>query len=655
MVLPITSQKPIDKAFQNPDLLPVPDLLQKQLRREKAFGEGTIVGSVVKAVSDPDAGLDNPFIPFSERDQEQTQSLLTAEEATKQFGIDGRLQFKAPVSAESAVKRKQSVERRMVIEQQLQMADEQNTLLDKIGFFFTGDAVGQAVDLPFYALLGPELGAARAMGLSRAIGSRSIAAAITTNPVARSAIRSGLERAVIGGAEGLAAQPFVKGNFEYFGLDYGIEDAVVDVLFGAGLDVGFNAIPVGLKLNKAVGRAQFQKQAFRDSVTNINTIFGVAEQQLQSGANPASNLVQSMIKLDQAITLRRLDENNIYHSDFIYRQDLNNLDPQTAVRVNERLHVESLIPSERVQSPDRIIELADKQPHRVKSFSELHQSILSKADLSNSVIKFSDLVDSLRGVLNASGLSKTQFRKFLETEFGLVVKSNRDTVNLKKAISIANKIQNDTDVRARKLNATDENLFPLLSGLKNRLKELRSLADLKQKDFIDRFKKARFKVESDPELSNVKLKDFEKLSPEKQAMVLDYLQFLQEGNINRTELDEILSGNKQTFQLIQERMRWHKNTVDNLTAEQAYDNVRQNLESTVSDRVDNFLLEKIDELPEQIDDSYIQEQIDISSKYLTPEELDTVTKEQIIQDKIIDDFAEAQDLVTRCVIRGGIV
>ena len=41
--------------------------------------------------------------------------------------------------------------------------------------------------------------------------------------------------------------------------------------------------------------------------------------------------------------------------------------------------------------------------------------------------------------------------------------------------------------------------------------------------------------------------------------------------------------------------------------------------------------------------------------YLTEEELDMITKEQIIEDKLIDDFAEAQDLVTRCVVRGGII
>jgi uncharacterized protein YdhG (YjbR/CyaY superfamily) len=651
MVLPITSQKPIDLGLQNPDLLPAVDTRQKDLRRERSFGEGSIVGSITRGIFDPDIKLNNTLVA---QDFEPKREQLTPEEANKRFGIEGRLQFKTPVSVESALQRKQNVERRMVIEKQLELADQQNTLVDKIGFFFTGDLVGQAVDTPFYAILGPELGAARAMGLSRAIGSRTIANALVKNPVARSAVRSGLERAVIGGAEGLAAQPFTKGNYDYFGLDYGVEDAATDVLFGAGLDVGFNALPVASRLKKAVTRGQYQKQAFRDSINNISTIFSVAEQQLQAGINPGVNMLESMIKLDQAVTLRRLDENNIYHSDFVYRQDFDSLDPETAAMVNERLHTEALIPNDRVQSPERIIELADKQPHRIKSFSDLHQSIIAKADLGSRAIKFSDLVETLRGVLQSANLSKTQFRKFLETEYGLVVKSNRETVDLKKALSIANKIQNDTEISLRKANALDENLFPELSTLKNRLKKLPSLAKLKQKEFIEKFKKARFKVENDPDLNNIKLKDFNKLSPEKQASVLDYLQFLQEGNIHRSEIDELLSGNKEVFALIQERIKWNKLAVDKLTTEQAYDNVRQAMGSFEPEKADGILLEKLDDLPDEINDSFIEEQIDISSKFLTEEELDKIIKEQILEDKVIDDYAEAKEMAMRCAMRKGV-
>lgn len=655
MVLPIASPRPIDAALSNPDFLPVPNSVQGALRREKAFGEGTIVGALTKFVTDPDAGKDNLFIPFSERTQEETEQLITPEEANKQFGIKGRLDFKTPVSVEGALKRKQSVERQMIIEEQVQIADEQNTLGDKVKFFFTADVIGQAVDLPFYAILGPELGAARALGLSRMIGSKTIANAVTSNPVARSAIRSGIERGFIGGAETVVAQPFIKSNYDYFGLDYGIEDAVTDVLFGAGLDVGINSIGVGLQLKKAVSKAQYRNQAFRDSVTDMRTIFGVAEQQMRSENSSLPNLIESVIKLDQSNNLRAIDDGNIYHSDFIYRQDFSNLDPDTIASVNERLHTETLIPQDRIQSSSRIVELAEKQPHRIKSFSDLHQDIISKSDLGSKTIKYSDFFDSLKALVNLNNLSKTQFRAVLKNDFGLDITSNRDLVDINKAIDIANQIQNNTDINLRKTNATTEDLLPTLSKLKARLKELPSLANLKSKEFIERFKRARFKVENDPSINKVTLKDFEKLTPEKQADILDYLQFLQEGNIQRSEIDELLSGNKQVFENIKSRIEWNRTVVDNLTTDQAYNNVRKALETIANDRPDKFLLEPIEDIPGIVDDAFIQEQIDINTKYLTEEELDMITKEQIIEDKLIDDFAEAQDLVTRCVMRGGIV
>lgn len=652
MVLPIVTKRKIDPGLQDPDLLAVPLGLQRRLTAEKVFTGDTVVGFGSRLISDiVQAGKDANFGLTSKEDPVKKQKILTAEEANQRFGISDRLRFNTPVSEEAAQRKQIRIQKQMIIEQQLSFGDEQNTLGDKINLFFTGALPVQAVDSPLMELKiwGT---AARALKIGRgfeAVGG-SLAKGALKNPFIKAGIKNGLETA--------AMQPFIKANYDYYGLDYGISEATQDVLFGTGIGVGLKALGVAFHapkiLRKRQTRLDLRKEVIREHLSsNINGLMGVINKTFTTN-NPSSipDMVSSIIALDHHISMRRLDDNGLFHSDFVLRQDLDSLSPEMKFNINERLHTESIIPSSRINSPDRIANLAETQPYRFKEFPELHQRILQKIDPTTKAITYKDLVDILKSALNKTDLSNNQFKKLIAQEFGIKTKRNRDLISTKEAFTIANLLDNKARLAARKAGASAEDLIPALKSFREQLKAQPSITKYKNiNDFIKDFKKAKHAVFKDPELSSKTLKEFSKLTDIEQAKILNYLRFIQEADISGAEMDQLLSGNRQMFKLIQERAKFKKEVIDSNPPQEAYDLVRQNMRKLDDDSVDpDFLhtddpdLRKGDELTEDI--------IDRHRAYLTEDEIIELETQNKLEEKIIDDHAEANELVARCLTRG---
>jgi hypothetical protein len=671
MVLPIVAPKRQELGYQNPDLLALEIDKQAELERESSF-KSTAIGFAANLFNNTpnlEAASDDfkQSAYYKAAVKREPSVSLTTEEANNRFGIKDRLNFKTPVSEAYAEDRRNKVQRQIIIEQQLALADSENSLIDKAHLLITGSLAAQVVDTPVYMALGLESLVGRGLGMTALARTGKLGSAIGKSRFLRAAITGGVETA--------AVQPLIGQTMDYYGIDYGIKEATTDILIGAGLE---GTIGKGLNLIKrAQGRARlkkfgeynkmglsignvldsyYQRTVQVEHMAQARELSAMVQQSFQSSnATNVPDLVQALISLDHGVNTRRLDDRGFYHSDFAYRQDLNSLDPQTRTMVNERIQTETIIPSNRLNSPDRIAQIAENQPHRLTEFPDVHQKIAKLS--SEGSVKFSDLADALGSILETAGLSKTKLRNLIKSDFGIDIQSNRDLIDVRQAYAIANKIDNDLTANKRKTLASEKDLLPLLQGFKDRLRALPSIADMKLKKFIDTFNSAKDDLFKNKKLLTVTLEDFQKLSDVNQNRILNYIRFFQEGDISRAEMDDILSGDIGTWKLIKERINYKKKYIDTMPTQQAYDTLRNNYESLVQDTLPVEMLREeptLRQVDEDFDmpDSEVKLEIERKKLLLTEDEIRQFEIENTKDLQVLEYEKETREIVARCFLRG---
>lgn len=470
--------------------------------------------------------------------------VLTPEEANEEYGIEGSLSFKEPVSRELAQRKYQRMRKGQLIDGFLQQAQQQDTSLLR-GIRDFGNALGvQAFDPVNYI---PATRALKLHKYSKALsGARGFLAQRTTSGVIDGAIGN------------LAVTPFAAMQYKKYGMQYDVADAINEVMMGGFIGGGFGAIS-GIAGSRALGKMRSQArhrkglhrqyEALRNQVSpetrsHLDDIVSIAERE----GRPITNdeMISVAKVFDEQSAYKESNSGNVYTGQTLLRTDPRFLSADEKALLLREVSNSNFFTSRNI-GLDEVFVTKRKLPKHLEilksKLGSLEGTVTLKNLLDGTGTKIKDLEPTLR-------------------EFGIKAEG-KALLNAEQAFEINDVIRGALDEQSVK--------FEKIAEYQQRLLNSESINELP----FEQFKKEISNLIDEFKDSDLNIKNLDELPVDKQIRALKLLRALSEGNLTKKQLADLFSKTELGIRDLYDNALMNRTIKDTIPLDKALDNVKR--------------------------------------------------------------------------------
>lgn len=635
-MIPFNTRPQRNADIQFEENIEVPRGLQSALVGDSTFNQHNALVQFASAVN-----------PFDEETRETFtfDKKITPEIANEKYGIEGKLDFKLPITERFANVKRQKILKQEIANEYLNRAAQTNNAGDNALNLLVGLGALSTDPLNFINPRGPIGAIYAAVKKTRFAKPVSIA---LRNPVLRGGIGG-----VTGNIAGLPISYIQSGDL---GEEYGYGDAALDIAAGGVFGSALGAAKLGIK-GPGLAALREQRAAQRAFLRGMDqktlgNILSIADSASTVGGEIGVDLVQAMAKLADEVDGRPI-RNNFYQGDYVYRTNFDKLTPGNRAIVADTVFNKQLIPDSEFSSFGRVYNLFENQPHRITEINPILGKIVKATGTREGAIDFNSL-NNILSELHGGELNTANVKAILQENTGVVQVSKRNKIAATDAFELFSRIKETMRRKGIGAKATSDPL-DLLKDLQTTLRDKGNLLDTGFETFKKKFLSLKAAIDQRADLRGIDLFDFEKLPVEDKKLLTDYLRFFQIADVDDEILSNLLKGKGDAIKEIFESAKMNTLLKDTITPEQATTVATNSLRNTLEEvqpieltnqfagykNVDNFIM----------DERFMDEQL----KYLETKAgddanikaLDEALDEQVKVE--IDEVMEANKRAVICV------
>jgi hypothetical protein len=573
-------------------------------------------------------GVESSFMrPLSE------DKILTPEQANEEWGIDGVLQFQEPISIGDARRKSTAVHKDREREAYIARAAQNESLLGKVGNLGLALA-SMATDVTNYAPVGTGVfKGLRALGLAKA---GSLTAKVLKSPIGHGAVDA------MGGT--LLAQPAVYMNHQNLALDYGLEDALLDIGTAGVFGTGTGTLGSMVRTKAVRGKRTARLADFSERLANAKKDVDAAQVAMgtqlteearvdltnyltavnKDGGIPEPEMIRAILKAGSIAEDLTPNNSTTFLNNVIGKVDLDDLRSPDTRRLLETARTSSLIPENFFSDPKRVFDLTAKG--RGVELPGLIRTLAEKLGSLEGVITARDFGDLVK---NSGLIDKARFegKGFFRELAGLLgeerVKAS-DTLTAKQVFALVEELE-AKEVASKAFD--DPANLQALKEFQSELKLARSNTDIGYDTYKSRFRKSKKFISENPEYRKLKITDLQKLNPSERKQVMDFLKFFDEANPTESQLAAALRGKDDAIRELYQQAQLNniknsiseKDALDIISRKIAKGNFAQEVAISPAARLGNENIKIADD--GFVHESFINEEIEALRKGLGEEDI----------------------------------